>query len=238
MRTSFLAIILLAAGLSAALPAWDRVPTAHACSCPDCDAFRDSPVVVRGTVLNWDYVRDASGQPLESTVLQPSWPDPKRQPRQRPIRLLVEVDAVYRGEVYARIAVSDYHYDRFIRAEGAPVSPEWLWPGEAGVCFGLQSDPTGVDAVMALVPGETPGTFRLVIAPFRFDDGTGRPFAERFPSLIAPRPPAAGNSLAVGPAGSPATVASPVPYFVILAGGFLLLSFVLILIGPRNDHRR
>ena len=94
MRTSFLAIILLAAGLSAALPAWDRVPTAHACSCPDCDAFRDSPVVVRGTVLNWDYVRDATGQPIESTVLQPSWPDPTRQPRQRPIRLLVEVDAV------------------------------------------------------------------------------------------------------------------------------------------------
>lgn len=35
-----------------------------------------------------------------------------------------------------------------------------------------------------------------------------------------------------------ATVASPVPYFVIVAGGFLLLSFVLVLIGPRNDHRR
>lgn len=35
-----------------------------------------------------------------------------------------------------------------------------------------------------------------------------------------------------------ATVASPVPYFALFGGGFLLLSFVLILIGPRNDHRR
>jgi len=40
------------------------------------------------------------------------------------------------------------------------------------------------------------------------------------------------------PGPPPATVASPVPYFAIFAGGFLLLSFVLILIGPRNDHRR
>lgn len=236
MRASLLAIILLTAGLSAAIPAWDHVPTAHACSCPDCDAFRDSPVVVRGTVLGWDYVRDASGNPIESTVLQPSWPDPDRQPRQRPIRLLVDVAAVYRGEVYARIVLSEYHYDRFIRAEGAPVSPDWLWPGAAGVCFGLQADPTGVDAMMALIAGDNPGTYRLVIAPFPFEDGTGRAFADRFPSLAGPRPPAVGNS--PSPHRSPATVASPVPYFALFGGGFLLLGFVVILIGPRNDHRR
>lgn len=238
MRASLLAIILLAAGLSAAFPAWDRVPSAHACSCPDCDAFADSAVVVRGTVLGWDYVRDAFGGPIESTVLQPGWPDLDHQAHQRPIRLLVEVSAVYRGDVHANVVVSDYLYDRFIRAEGAPVSPSWLWPGEAGVCFGLPSDPTGLDAVMALVQDENSGTFRLVIAPFRFDDGTGRPFAERFPSLGSPRPPTVGNSPAADPADSPATVASPVPYFALFGGGFLLLSFVLILIGPRNDHRR
>lgn len=32
--------------------------------------------------------------------------------------------------------------------------------------------------------------------------------------------------------------ASPLPFFVLIAGGFLLLSFVLILVGPRNDGRR
>jgi hypothetical protein len=31
---------------------------------------------------------------------------------------------------------------------------------------------------------------------------------------------------------------SPLPYLVLFGGGFLLLSFVLILIGPRNDRRR
>ena len=52
------------------------------------------------------------------------------------------------------------------------------------------------------------------------------------------RAAAAGAADLVAKIPPPATVASPVPYFVIFAGGFLLLSFVLVLIGPRNDHRR
>jgi hypothetical protein len=41
-----------------------------------------------------------------------------------------------------------------------------------------------------------------------------------------------------GPFPAPAVATSPLPYLVLFGGGFLLLSFVLILIGPRNDRRR
>jgi hypothetical protein len=91
--------------------------------------------------------------------------------------------------------------------------------------------------MLALLPGHTPGTYTLAIAPVPFDDGTGRPFAERFPSLSALRPPVAGNSPPLVPV-PPAAAMSPLPYFALVIGGFLLLSFVLILIGPRNDRRR
>lgn len=52
------------------------------------------------------------------------------------------------------------------------------------------------------------------------------------------RAAAAGAADLAGTSPPSATVASPVPYFVIFVGGFLLVSFVLVLIGPRNDHRR
>lgn len=36
----------------------------------------------------------------------------------------------------------------------------------------------------------------------------------------------------------PGGASSPITYFALFGGAFLLLSFVLILIGPRNDRRR
>lgn len=50
--------------------------------------------------------------------------------------------------------------------------------------------------------------------------------------------PAALDLARPGPFAGPAVAASPLPYLVLFGGGFLLLSFVLILIGPRNDRRR
>lgn len=52
------------------------------------------------------------------------------------------------------------------------------------------------------------------------------------------RAAAAGAADLAGKSPPSATVASPVPYFALFGGGFLLLSFVLVLIGPRNDRRR
>lgn len=234
MRSLLVVAVLAVSAATAAFPVFESAPTANACSCPDCDAFRDSPVVVRGTFTGWDYLRDAQGLPVEQRLDSGVYSNPDHFPVRRPVELMLHVTAVYKGTAPGDLVISTEHYDRYIRAEGAPIQG-FMWPGEAGVCFGLQSDPTGSDAMVALVPGDTPGTYRLAIAPFRFDDGTGRPFAERFPSLSAPRPPAVGNSPVTLPL---ASTTSPVPFFLLFAGGFLLLSFVLILIGPRDDHGR
>lgn len=236
MRSLVVAAALAISAVTAAFPVFESAPTARACSCPDCDAFRDSPVVVRGTFTGWDYVRDAEGLPGEQRLDSGVYSHPDDFPIRRPVELTLNVTAVYKGTVPGDLVISTEHYDRYIRAEGAPIQG-FMWPGKAGLCFGLQSDPTGSDAMVALVPGDTPGTHRLAIAPFPFDDGTGRSFEERFPSLSAPRPPAVGNS--PSPVTLPlAATTSPLPFFLLFAGGFLLLSFVFILIGPRNDHRR
>jgi hypothetical protein len=236
MRSLVVAAVLAISAATAALPVFESAPTANACSCPDCDAFRDSPVVVRGTFIGWDYVRGADGLPVEQRLDSGVYSRPGDFPIRRPVELKLRVTAVYRGTVTGELVISTDHYDRYIRAEGAPIQG-FMWPGRAGVCFGLQSDPTGSDVMLALLPGDIPGTYRMAIAPFPFDDGTGRSFGERFPSLSAPRPPAVGNS--PSPVTLPlASTASPLPFFLLFARGFLLLSFVLILIGPRNDHRR
>lgn len=236
MRSVVVVAVLVLSAVTAAFPVFESAPTASACSCPDCDAFGDSPVVVRGTFTGWDYVRDLEGLPVEQRLDIGVYSNPDHFPVRRPVELTLSVTAVHRGTVPGNLVISTEHYDRYIRAEGAPIQ-EFMWPGEAGVCFGLQSDPTGSDVMVALSPGEAPGEYRLAIAPFPFDDGTGRPFAERFPSLSAPRPPAVGNSPSLIPL-SPAAATSPLPFFALFAGGFLLLSFVLILVGPRNDRRR
>lgn len=235
MRAWVLVILLSLAGGVGALPLLEQVRVAHACSCPDCDAFRDSPVVVRGTVTGWEFVRDAAGNPVEHVEDEPACADPTRQPHSRPIRLSVSVTAVYRGQAPAVILLEESLYDRYVRAEGSPVTGEWLWPGAAGVCFAMASDPTGRDAMLALVPSATPGHFRLAVGPFLFDDGSGRTFAERFPSLGSPEPPAAGNSPAAGPAGA----ASDDWLFIsAISVASLLLTLLLLLCGPRRDRPR
>ncbi|HML97485.1 MAG TPA: hypothetical protein PKD75_03340 [Tepidiformaceae bacterium] len=53
--------------------------------------------------------------------------------------------------------------------------------------------------------------------------------------------PAQLHAAGLQPAPDPGGASSPIPSFALFAlfgGAFLLLSFVLILIGPRNDRRR
>ncbi len=108
--------------------------------------------------------------------------------------MTLDVTSVFKGSVQSPVVVVEVLYDRYLRAEGTPPFPGFVWPAEAGICFGIGSDPTGEDLMIALEPAEKPGQYRIVALPFRYDDGTGRWFAERFPSLGAPYPPSAGNS--------------------------------------------
>jgi len=231
MRSFVLAGVLLASVMAAALPVFEESPSAQACSCTDCDAYRDSDIVVRGTFTGWDYVRDANGAPIEERVDVGVYSNPEHFPVRRPVEMTLKVAEVFKGSVLPVVVVSTEHYDRYTRAEGAPVQP-FMWPGEAGVCFAIGADPTGEDMIMALQLSETPEVYRLVIFPQPYSEAFARDFVQRFPQLGPPYPPSVGDS----PAAETGDGSSSDWMFVSAIGaGFLLLTFVLLLAGPRRD---
>ena len=147
----------------------------------------------------------------------------------------LEVATVYRGSVPEDLVVTEELYDRYIRAEGSAPYPGFVWPGEAGVCFGVGADPTGIDLMIALEPAGGPGQYRIVALPFPYDDGSGRWFAERFPSLGGPYPPSVGNS----PVAATETGEAPNDWMFVSAigAGVLLFTLVALMVGPRRDRK-
>ena len=203
------------------------IPVAHACSCGPCDFISESPVVVRGTVTGWDYVRDASGSPAETVIASPVFHDSDDWAHARSLEIRLTVADVFKGDVAQYIVIDEYQYDRDVTAEGWPPG-EFRWPGAAGICFGLNEDPTGQDFLAILQPSETPGHYRFVVGP--------RPFAQSDLDALPgpPRPPSAGDS---APKIERIEVASNDWMFLSAIGaGFLLLTLVLLLVGPRDDR--
>lgn len=227
---AFVVFFLVFVALLAATPRFGDLPVAHACSCGDCDLVRDSEVIVEGTFLAWDYARDADGSPRELTRVG-YYSRPEFDPHERPIVIRFAVSKVYKGFAPAEISISESQYDRELRAEGVPPFRGWEWPGKAGQCFALGSDPTGHSGLIFLVHSDQPGSYRLLVSPeVQVDRST----------LPPPHPPAAGNS----PTATPLSESSDDWLIVIAIGaGLLLLTLVLLLAGPRNDrpgevHRR
>ena len=231
MRPVVVGLVVVLSTVVAAFPVFDDAPVASACS-SNSDFFAEAPVVVRGVVTGWDYERDASGMPVETILDEPQYSKPEYLPHKRNVEMTANVSAVFKGPVPGRIVIDTAHYDRYLQAEGSPPFGYWAWPGEAGACFALGADPTGLDVMMALRPSEAGGSYELIISPFPYDDGSGRAFAERFPALGAPRPPAVGNT--------PPPAEQPDEWMFVSAigGGCLLLTLVLVLAGPRRDRRR
>lgn len=235
MRAFILALVIAGAGIAAASPAFDDVRVASACSCGDCNFVSDSAFVVRGTFVAWDYVRDSAGNPVEREIEGSRYPLPGALPRERPIELEVAVTAVFKGSMPGRIVVSESLYDRYLRAEGSPPFGDWEWPEPAGVCFGLGSDPSGEDTLMILQPATEPGQYRLVVGPMPYTPETARAFAERYPLLGGPYPPAAGNS----PAMATGTGDDPNDWVFVSAigAGVVLFTLVALMVGPRRDRK-
>lgn len=233
MRTVIVCLVLAVSAFAATSPVFQPLPVASACSCGDCNFIRDSAFVVRGTFLGWDYVRDAAGAPTERVVEELLWS--QYQVHARPIELQLSVTAAFKGDVPSRIVISEALYDRYLRAEGSPRFAGWSWPGQSGICFRLPDDPTGEDVLLILQPASTPGQYRLVVGPRQYSDQAVNQFGRQDPWFGPPRPPSAGDS-PVPESSEPA--GDDWMFLSAIGAGFLLLSCVLILVGPRDDRRR
>jgi hypothetical protein len=192
----------------------------------------DAAVVIRGTFTGWDYVRDADGDPVERAADWPANPQRERRARARPIELTVRVTSVFKGDVPGHVVIADSRYDRYLRAEGALPFGYWAWPEEAGVCFGLDSDPTGHDALAILQPADVPGQYRLVVRPRPYSVAAARELAERYPALASPRPPAAGDS----PPQSTEPAGNDWMFLSAIGAGFLLLTLVVLLCASEVER--
>lgn|GEM_PF-6254893 len=228
-------VALLGPAFLGVTPVFEQVKVANACSCGDCDFVSGSPLVVRGTVDGWDYLRDADGVPIERLARE-DYSRPEYFPRERPLELRLRVETVFKGAAPAEVVVRSGQFDRYLRAEGSPPFGYWAWPGEAGECFGLASDPTGQDLLVILAPTGEPGSYRFVVGPHPFEGGVSQAILGRFPEL-SPRPPSAGNS----PPSEPAAAGSDDWMFISAIGaGSLLITLVLLIAGPRREaaHRQ
>ena len=213
-------------GLMAAVTPMGPVERAQACSCGDCDFVTDADLVVRGTVTGWDYQQDAGGDPIEREVEGQNYGE-SYQPMERPIRMTLAVDAVHKGAAPRTVTFMTAQYDRYLRAEGAPKFDEWQWPLESGRCFGLEDDPTGIPLLFLLY--QTPDGFELRTQPYPLNEGD---ILQRYPNLAPPYPPSVGKSPVL--ASEPA---SDWLWLSAIGGGLVLLTLVLLLIGPRDDRR-
>lgn len=225
MKWVVAAVVLMSAVVVAAFPVFDDSPVAKACSSGPFDPVRDSPIIAKGTFSGWEYVTGSDGRPLEAYVAGASASRPEWVPKQRTVMLYATISGVYKGELPSRIVISTDHFDRYLRAEGSPLFEEWAWPGTAGQCFGIDADPTGQTAVLFLSPSQTrAGEYDLLVSPATSAGAAG--------GLGEPRPPSVGDS-------PPVTESSDDWMFVSAIGaGCLLLTLVLVLVGPRRDRRR
>lgn len=100
------AVVAVVVGLIAAVTPMGPTERAQACSCPDCDAFQDSPLAIRATATSWNYVRDKRGEPVERPTEHPGAPDGARE---RPVVISVSVTEVFEGQVPQTITISSTH---------------------------------------------------------------------------------------------------------------------------------
>jgi hypothetical protein len=164
---------------------------------------------------------------MEQIVESPFFPDPEDRAHARPIELRVVVSEVFKGAAPARIVIDENLYDRYLRAEGSTPG-EFRWPEPAGVCFGLSGDPTGEEFVMGLRPVGA-GHYELVIGPGAFSSSLyGRAPGD-------PRPPATGNT---DTEVTHSDASNDWMFISAIGAGFLLLTLVLLLAGPRREKRR
>ncbi|MBK7124795.1 MAG: hypothetical protein IPH65_02565 [Dehalococcoidia bacterium] len=225
MRGTVLSLVLVTAGFSAALPVFEDAPVAQACSCPDCDVVRDAEVIVGGRILSW--------QPSEI-------PSPfDGAPVYLPIELDLRVDRVFKGSAPGKVEMVDFASYGNGKDTGEYQAPDRItWSGAGGACGAFDEDPRGKYIVIGFTPRYPWQANRLQVL-FLGDEPSGERYEwamARLAPLGGPYPPAAGNSAADADAATD-QASNDWMFLSAIGAGFLLITLVLVLIGPVRNAR-
>ena len=217
MRWVVVGLVLMLTVAVAASPTFEKVPTAAACSCPDCDSVRDSDVIIAGKVTSWSPRAPAN-----------------QRPHVVPIELRVSVDQVYKGAAPPSLALLDSGSLNNLKNPSAIDVPDrFVWMGGAGGCQAFAVDPLGKYVVLGYTEGDE--LARTVWGPKVFFVGEESEWQEspdRATRLVSrlgePRPPSVGDS--------PPTAETSDDWMFLSAigAGCLLLTLLLVLVGPRR----
>ena len=218
MRVLFPALVLLAAALFAGSPAFEPIPVANACSCPDCDGIRDSDVILGGRITGWR---------LSEAVRFPELTDA------RPLDISLEVDRVFKGTAPRDLVLYDPTSLSIYERNG-----ERMWMGGSGGCQAFSSDPTGAYVVVGYNTfGVNAMRLSGPLVMFRGQEPEGELYVQLMARLGErlgpPYPPAAGDS---PPAAQP-DASNDWMFVSAIGAGSLLITLVLLLAGPKREPR-
>lgn len=207
VMVAFVSAVMAVAALFTGAP-----EAAHACSCPDSDVLRDYDTIVGGRVVSWSLPEGVAAPGSYSVV-----------------NLEFRTTQVFKGDAADSLVLVD---TGSYFANGSTN----YWMGSGGACGTLHGDPTGAYFIAGLRPLPD-GRFSIsrfamvFIGPEPEGDWYDRALT-RLSVVGPPRPPAAGNS---GPVDHADARIEPLLLGGLFVGGGLLLIFVVVLIGPRND---
>jgi hypothetical protein len=218
MRAATAAVVLLASGLFAATPVFEDVPSASACSCPDCDGIRDSDVIVGGRITRWE-LSDREPYPERIDAL--------------PLDVHLEIDQVFKGSAPRDLLLFDPS-----SLSAHQVNGERRWMGGSGGCQAFDSDPQGSYVVIGY---DRDGPNSLYVSGPRVMFRGPEPTGERYSGLLdllherlgTPRPPSVGDS----PPGDPAPPTNDWMFLSAIGAGTLLITLLLLLGGPKREPR-
>ncbi len=209
MRATLLSAVLLA-GLFGARPLFEPMSVVQACSCPDCDAVRDSDVIVGGRIVGWK--RSDIDSPL--------------RPAYTPIEVSLEIDRVFKGAAPDGLTVIDL---ASLFETGGSV----IWSGAGGACGAFDEDPASKYIILGFnAAASYPWQASRPSVIYLGSELSGERYEQaldRLAVLGAPRPPSVGDS--------PPEDEPPSADWMLLStigAGFLLLTLVLVLARPRN----
>jgi hypothetical protein len=212
MRALVAALALLGSAVFAAVPVFEATPAAQACSCPDCDAVRDSEVIVGGRIAQWRESAPSESV-FEAFVA---------------IEVPLHVDRVFKGAAPADLLMRDV-----ASLQRGSHQPTWI--GAAGACGAFDEDPSWKYIIIGFDSGSW-GTNRLRVLYFGAEPA-GSQYAGVVQALTAslgpPHPPAAGDS---APNTQPSR-SNDWMFVSAIGAGSLLITLVLLLAGPKREPR-